>query len=253
MKSLLPMVAEALLVPPGVCLLLGVGGLLALALRRRRTGAALVAASLLLLWAASTPALARWLLRTLEQQPAPRVAKPPGAIVVLGGGSYHGAPEYGGDTVGSLTLERVRYGARLARATGLPLLVTGGDPLGAGDSEAAQMKAVLKLEFGVPVRWTEASSRTTRENALATAVLLRAQGVDCVRLVTHAWHMPRARLVFEAAGLAVHPAPTVFTLPLPEAARALQWLPDAEALRGSRLALHEWLGIAWYRLQSAAP
>lgn len=253
MKSLFPVVAEALLVPPGACLLLGAAGLLALGLRRRRTGGILVASSLLLLWAASTPALARWLVGTLEGQAAAPASKPPGAIVVLGGGSYHGAPEYGGDTVGSLTLERVRYGARLARATGLPLLVTGGDPLGAGQSEASQMKAVLQLEFGVPVRWTEDRSRTTHENALATAALLRTRGVDSVRLVTHAWHMPRARLAFEAAGIAVHPAPTVFAVPPPRDAQALQWLPDAEALRGSRVALHEWLGIAWYRLQSATP
>jgi uncharacterized SAM-binding protein YcdF (DUF218 family) len=40
------------------------------------------------------------------------------AIVILGGGVRREAPEYGGATLGGITLERVRYGARLARTTG---------------------------------------------------------------------------------------------------------------------------------------
>ena len=48
------------------------------------------------------------------------------AIVILGGGTRRNAPEYGGDTLGRLTLERVRYGAQVAKLTALPVLVTGG-------------------------------------------------------------------------------------------------------------------------------
>lgn len=250
MKSLLPAVLEALLLPPGSCLALLAAALAAFALRRRRAAVALLTAATALLWAASTPWVASALLATLEREPVPAPAAAAAAIVILGGGSAFDAPEYGGNTVGTLTLERLRYGARLARETGLPLLVTGGDPLGAGDSEARQMKDVLEREFGVSVRWAEASSRTTRENALASAAMLQAEGIRTVRLVTHAWHMPRARRAFEAAGLAVHAAPTMFTQPPPAGAALLRWLPGAEALRGTRIALHEWLGRAWYRLQS---
>lgn len=253
MKSLLPVVIEALVLPPGACLVLLLGALGALALGRRRTGFVLAGTATALLLAAATPITASALLGALEREPAPAPAAPARAIVILGGGSYFDAPEYGGHTVGSLTLERLRYGARLARESGLPVLVTGGDPLGGGGSEAGQMKAVLEKEFGITVRWAEGASRTTRENATASAALLRAEGIGAVQLVTHAWHMPRARRVFEAAGLQVHAAPTVFTRPLPEHARMLHWLPDADALRGTRIALHEWLGRAWYRLQSAAP
>ena len=48
------------------------------------------------------------------------------AVVVLGGGLRRDALEYGGDTLGTFTLERVRYGAHVAKRTGLPVLVTGG-------------------------------------------------------------------------------------------------------------------------------
>ena len=43
-----------------------------------------------------------------------------GAIVILSGGLRDYAPEYGGPTVNRVTLERVRYGARLARQSGEP-------------------------------------------------------------------------------------------------------------------------------------
>lgn len=83
------------------------------------------------------------------------------AIVILGGGVRRHAPEFGGETLGRLTLERVRYGARVARETRLPLLVTGGALFG-GSTEAALMKRALEEEFNVAVRWTEERSRDTR-------------------------------------------------------------------------------------------
>jgi uncharacterized SAM-binding protein YcdF (DUF218 family) len=84
------------------------------------------------------------------------LAAAPGAqaIVILGGGVRHEALEYGGHTLGRLTLERTRYGARVAKQTGLPVLVSGGAPSG-GIAEAEVMRAALAEEFGVPVRWVE--------------------------------------------------------------------------------------------------
>jgi hypothetical protein len=47
-------------------------------------------------------------------------ARNPDAIVILGGGVRSEAIEYGGETLGRLTPERVRYGAHLTRQTGPP-------------------------------------------------------------------------------------------------------------------------------------
>ena len=60
------------------------------------------------------------------------------AIVVLGGGLYFDTPEYGGDTVGGSTLERLRYAATIARKTNLPVLVTGGAGWAGGSPVAAR-------------------------------------------------------------------------------------------------------------------
>jgi uncharacterized SAM-binding protein YcdF (DUF218 family) len=137
-------------------------------------------------------------------------------------------------------LFRSRYGARLARATGLPVAVAGGAPTG-GTPEAETMRETLVADFGVTPRWMETTSRDTAENAALLAPTLKAAGVTHITLVTHAWHMRRAEDAFARQGLSVLPAPTRYTPPF--YGDLLQWLPDATAMRNSMLAMHEWLGL----------
>ncbi|RKZ35880.1 MAG: YdcF family protein, partial [Gammaproteobacteria bacterium] len=129
----------------------------------------LVVIALVSLYVLSIEPVAHALVNGLETVPVltepDLVRQQPQAIVVLGGGRYSDAPEYGGDTVARGTLERLRYGARLHRQTGLPLLVTGGRVYGETTAEATLMKSVLTDEFGVGVKWAENESRNTFENA----------------------------------------------------------------------------------------
>lgn len=240
--------AAALLLPPAGPLLLALLGLF-LARLWRRFGLTLATLGVALLWALSTPFVADPLLRLIEPKQPPELAalRNAQAIVVLGGGSYSSAPEYGGDTVGSSTLERLRWAARIHRETGLPLLVTGGTPPGYSSSEAELMKEALARDFQVPVRWAEERAATTRENALFTRDLLAKEGVHRIALVTHASHMARAHRVFEQAGFEVLDAPTAFTTRGPFSALAL--LPNADGLMTSRLLLHEVLGSGWYHVR----
>src|SRR3546814_16880476 len=74
------------------------------------------------------------------------------------------------------------------------------------------------------------------------------RSVHRVYLVSHAGHMPRAMLSFEAAGLEPIPAPTRFLLPGPLIWR--DFLPTVGAMNVTYYAVHEWLGLAWYRLRA---
>ena len=126
----------------------------------------------------------------------------------LRAGEYEAAvSEFGGETATDRSLIRLRHGARLARETQLPVLISGGRPLRAENSEAAVMAGILKNEFGIAVRWREEQSQDTAGNARYSAEILRQAGITRVVLVTQAFHMPRARLLFEAAGVQVVPAP----------------------------------------------
>ncbi len=251
MEILFGYVLKTLAFPPGINLLLLAAGLVVHG-RRRRTAVMLAGTGFLSLWLLAVPAIATALAGLVEAAAAPvadRASGAPQAIVVLGGGRRADAPEFGGDTVSSATLERLRYGAILARRTGLPVLVTGGRVFGRGPAEADLMAGVLDEEFGVPVRWRETASRNTAGNALESARLLEAEGVRRILLVTHALHMPRAVRAFAAAGLEPLAAPTGGVGTGTRAATVLDWLPDAGALALSRDALHEVVGMLWYRLR----
>ncbi len=238
------------LMPPLSFLVVLVIGIILL-YRGHKFAKPIIVAASALLWITSTPYFAEGGLHLLEAQTtALHTAKQNAdAIVILGGGTYFRAPEYNQqDTISGATLIRLRYGAKLHRETGMPILVTGGRPVGNQLSEAQQMKATLEQEFQIPVRWTEDNSDNTFENALNSFKTLQNQGIQKIYLVTHAWHMPRSSKVFRNAGFDVIEAPTSFTTRYQ--INALAFLPNAASLHGSKLFFHEIVGSIWYWTKS---
>ncbi|MBF7730918.1 YdcF family protein [Pseudomonas sp. N040] len=243
---------KQLLLPPSGLLLLLLAGWV---LRRRYPGLArgCFIGGLAGLWLMSLPVAVEWTARALEQEPPlvasgwAQLAERAQVIVVLGGGREMADPAWGGEQPSLLSLERLRYAARLARASDLPLLTSGGLHFGAPPSEAALLAQVLQRDYGLVVRWQEGRSRTTAENAREVARLLQAEGISRVVLVTQAWHMPRARRSFEQVGLQVLPAPFGY-LGVPNGRPLGGWLPEARAFWQSSLLLNEALGQLAYRL-----
>ena len=244
----------ALILPPLAPLLLALVGWL-LAVKRKRCGLALVLFALTLLWLLSCHGTAVWLSRSVLPQFAPLATgqlttDKVQAIVVLGGGVLPLAPEYGQAQPRAETAARLRYGLWLARQSGLPVAFTGGLGWAAHgsqtESEAEVARRVAQRDYGVTLRWLEADSRDTAENARLQAPVLKRDGVQRIALVTNAWHMPRAVAAFEKTGLVVLAAPMGFVLPGEHP--LLEWLPSAQGLLASRQVLREWLGIAVARV-----
>lgn len=242
-------VLAALVKPPGLFAVL----MLATALTARRRpglarGLGLVGAALVLVL--SSGRVSDALLDSLSHYPPVDAGQMRDlqAIVILGGGAQRDLADYGGGTVTSLALERLRYGAHLARESDLPVLVTDGAL--DGHRPGAQYMAQALLDWGVRARWVEGHARTTYDNARYAWDMLAPEGIDRVALVSHGWHLPRAVAVFERAGFQVVPAPTL--VPASRTYTALDWLPSATGLERSMLALHEYVGRAWYRLRHAA-
>ena len=242
----LPWYAKQLLLPPADLLLLALFGLLVLRWRPR-LGRACVVLALVGLYLLSTPAVANWLLRGVQAgAPLVELDADADAIVVLSAGAYGYALEFGGDTTSATTLERLRYAVRLHRRSGAPLLVTGGRGYGRHPPIGALMAEALMDSFGIAARWVETEAANTYQNAVNSAAILHPLGVTRVYLVTHAWHMRRAIAAFEALGFDVVPAPTRIAPPLAFSPPA--FVPNAGSLGGSAIAIHEWIGLAWYRL-----
>ncbi len=173
--------------------------------------------------------LGRWLGAPLRQDsdllPAP-------AIVVLGAGIRStGVPS-------PTTCARVRHGVGLLQAGFADLLVLSGGARRPGRPPVARAMAVLARDLGVPENrliLEDGSSRTS-ENAAMVVALLRERQIDRVLLVTTDLHMCRARRCFERHGIRIHPAP---------APAAVDEAPGRASLVAQ--ALHEWVGLAYYR------
>lgn len=248
---LLKKLLAALLLPPGLWLLCILLGLLCLR-RRPRLGSFLAWGGLLLAWLMSTSAFVNLIVAPLEAIPVlqERDLTRAEAIVILGAGAYREMPEYGGSAVPSrLALERLRYGARLARQSGLPVLVSG---------ESGPMADALQRDFGITPRWLEGRSLDTQDNAANTLRILSAAGVKRLVLVTHAIHMRRALAEFAQAGsgIEVIPAPLGFLsrqrqeIPQPT---FLDFLPGPTAAYNAWYASHEWVGLLALRLRQLFP
>lgn len=250
------MLIKSLLLPPGGPLLMSLLGAL-LWRWHPRPGLTLLLTGTVLGYLCSIPFTASLLNRSLQIYPplteqvlsSPR----PEAIVVLGGGLHADAPEYGNSpTVHPRTLGRVRYAAWLARQTGLPALTSGGrgsrakaeDP-----AEADLMKAMLEQELGIGVVMAETASRNTWENAVNCAAILHERHIQTLLLVSNAVHLPRAVAAFQAQGLRVIPAPTLFFNEQLEPLDPQSWLPSVAAIAEIHYGGYEWLGRLWYAVR----
>lgn len=247
----------ALALPPLSLLLLMLAG--AWWLRRRpRLGWSLLLGSALVQIALWTPAGAE-ALATLLLDPPPALSRPaqllerPPArgrqlILVLGGGRTE-APEYGQVTLNALSLQRLRYGIRISRQTGIALAFSGGKAPGLdGPSEGELARSIAQHEFRHPLRWAEDASRNTRENALLTVRLLRDEDIGRLILVTHDLHVPRAMRNFERARDTAGLSFEIVAAPVNARKRGADWdwgdfLPSPLAITRSRYVLHEWLGL----------
>jgi uncharacterized SAM-binding protein YcdF (DUF218 family) len=242
-------ILTTLALPPAAPLLLALLGWL-LALRKKAAGLALVFVAFAMLWLLSCHAVAVWLAQNILPQYAPlsvAALKASGAqaIVVLGGGVHPVAPEYGEPQASAAAAMRLRYGAWLARQSGLPVAFAGGQGWGAAStqtlSEGEVARRAALWDYGLTLKWIDNQSRDTAESARLLRPLLQKDSIQQIVLVTHATHMPRSLRAFERAGFTVTAAPMAFTLPSRNG--LLEWLPSSDGLDSSRVVLKEWLAL----------
>jgi uncharacterized SAM-binding protein YcdF (DUF218 family) len=255
MTLFLGKLGTALVLPLSAALALMALALLALALGRRLACGLALAAAIATLWASSTPVVADRLVAPLERaHAAPPLASlaPADAILLLGGAIKPALPPREFPELVEAS-DRVLHAARLFRAGKAPFVLVSGGRLPwhtAGPDEAETLGELL-LFFGVPREAivSESESANTRENCLHSKPLLEARGARDVLLVTSALHMRRALATCATAGLAVRAAPTDFQVADGQPRSALDFLPDAESLMLTHLALRERLGFQVYRLR----
>jgi uncharacterized SAM-binding protein YcdF (DUF218 family) len=245
-----------LFIPPGLFVVMGITATVLFLIKRQRASFALFCVSIALLYALSITPVHDSLLLPLEKQYGPLRAresmeKNPEYIVVLGGGLSGGGPDSGElhrAELSNTAYKRLGHAFVIHRLTGLPIIITGGRvyPQQKKEPEATVAKRAL-MEFGTDPSLiiTETRSRNTWENA---RYVKEMTGGPVIILVTSAFHMPRSVLSFEAYGIEAVPAPTDFRVDQTERTFT-DYLPSMGRLYNCSTALHEHIGLLYYRLK----
>lgn len=195
-----------------------------------------------------TPLAANALVGAIESraQPRPADCRDLQAVVFLSGGVRR-APSSGSD-VAALTSDTVARVLGLAQhegREGLPMVVSGGGPHSVAESDVI---ASLMHRLGIASEnvQLESGSQTTWDSAFAVRRLLPASTTR-IALASSALHLPRAMLVFRAAGFSVCPWPLRARYQEPRGPWAL-W-PQSSALTKTEAAWHELGGLLWYQVR----
>jgi uncharacterized SAM-binding protein YcdF (DUF218 family) len=209
-------------------------------------------------------ALAAWtslgalILSPLEerfQRPSPPPAKVDG-IVVLGGGLEgainlaRGGYELnsGGDRfVETAVLARRYPEARIVVSGGVGTLLL------EGESDAMSAQRLLTALGVDPERLIlEAKSRNTYENAVFTSRMVKPKPGETWLLVTSAFHMPRAKALFDKAGFPMVPWPVDYRT---SGREGISLFADnsVDALSNTTTAMREWIGLFAYWLAGRIP
>ncbi len=234
-----------------VLLALIVSGLAFARMRRKRMAGALLVTALLLVFMTGSGLIPRLLLAPLQNGWQVQFSDwgQRNVIVLLGSGASvtdKGHIEPGSFAYGRIVRTVELYRACKAGGAVCRIEISGGDAAHLG-TPLARVYAHELQRLGIPSgdMLLETRSMNTRQNAQFSVPLLHAFDPDRIVLVTSAMHMPRARRSFEHYGLKVHPVRAGY-LRVPRV-----YLPKAWNLALTDLALHEYLGMAYYRLRWA--
>ncbi len=244
---------------PPVLILLGMAAALVLAARKKwKWTVRILVLTLLGYYLLSIEPVAYLLVRSLESSvpgAASGGAEPVAILVLAGGHKREGGARPFAELAGP-SWRRLWRGIEIYRERDgkIPVIFAGGsgDPFDPSPGQA-RLSRSYALAAGVPPEdfWIEETSRNTFENAREAKAILEREfpGDDPPRviLVTSSTHMLRSVLVARKAGLDPVPAPADYPIGrVPHS--PLAFYPSPEIFLVSTRCLHEWLGIAAYRL-----
>jgi uncharacterized SAM-binding protein YcdF (DUF218 family) len=236
--------------PLNLTIFLLLAGLVAAMIGRRRLAVTGSVLAFLILGLSAWTSLGAMMLNPLEE----RFARPPlpekvDGIVVLGGG-FEGAINLarGGYELNSGGDRMVETAILARRFPTARVVVSGGtgELFLEGEGDAATAPRLLTA-FGVTADRLilENKSRNTYENAVFTKELVTSKPGETWLLVTSAFHMPRAKALFDKAGFATIPWPVDYRTTGREGIGLFRDNP-ADSLQVTTMAIREWIGLFAY-------
>ena len=235
------------LLPPGIFIILIMLSGVWLLLRKNRKAGIVNITIAFLMWLLTISPVSNGMLWSLESKFSIPENPKGDVIILLGGGVYDKVPDLSGNGTPSETmLSRILTAVRLHNRMQIPIIVSTGKVYKHKAAEAPIVKRFL-VDLGIPANEIiiEDKSRDTLENAKFTKDICLESGFSKPILVTSAYHMKRAFMLFERAGLGVLPFPAGFRSFDDRQYGWNDYLPGGfgEASR----AIKEYLGLLFYR------
>ncbi|MBB1472223.1 YdcF family protein [Luteimonas sp. MC1782] len=253
MKSL-----SLLAYPLGLGLLLSAAALVLCRIGLQRSGSIVLGSSILVMWVFSMPVVADHMVAALERGwPDVRVEALPeaDAVLVLGGAFGTGNGRFLYPSAGG-AVDRYWHAARIYRAGRAPRVILSGgrQPHRTGGLTEAGAGAMFLADMGVPreAMILEARALTTRGHAEELGPLLAEHGIGSLLVVTSAAHMRRSMATLSGLDVTLVPVATGFSVSGESGFRVRRLLPSASALSRSTWAIHEHIGLAYYRIRGWA-
>jgi uncharacterized SAM-binding protein YcdF (DUF218 family) len=238
------------LLPPGIFILvLMTLGLLLIFVKNRRTGVANIAIAIAF-WVACTAPFSNYLMENLESKyRIPDMVKGD-VIILLGGGIIDAVPDFSGNGVPANEMgARILTAVRLQRKLAIPIIISGGK---IGDKSSAEAPIVKRFLIDLGIKESkiilEEKSRDTYENAAFTKIICDEYAFKNPILITSAYHLVRSVESFKKAGLTAVPYPANYYALNHGEYGLLDFLPSAGSMLIASSALHEYIGLVFYRL-----
>ena len=142
-------------------------------------------------------------------------------------------------------------GIALMKAGNAPNLIFTGakKPWGKSSRTEGAVLTDYAIQYGIPSNQIFVSGLVTNTADEAAAVKKMALGNNII-LVTSAFHMPRAQMLFKSEGFKVIPSPVDFKLLTDHSLTIMDYLPNAHSLAKTELGMRELIGRLFYRIKS---
>lgn len=237
-------ILQDIVAPSNFIVSLSVAGIILLLFKRSRKSAVfIIGISIAFYMILGTGIISMWLLGTLEHRYRPLESteglQDVKKVVILAGYAERQPSLPLSSEVNFASAYRLLEGLRIVHA--LPntdILISGGGEVPGIMKEL--LAAMGLVEQRIVIDNKSGSTHESAEN------VKRLIGGEKFILVTSAGHMPRAMAAFRKAGMSPIPAPTNY-MSVKER-RFMDYLPSPHHLVYADLAVHEYLGMAWYRL-----
>ena len=166
-------------------------------------------------------------------------------IILLGGGSLAGVPDFDGTgQLGLAASHRFLTAVRIQKALHIPILLSGGVVFAGDANEAAiEKRMLLSLEVEEKDIISDEKSRNTAENARFARELCDALGWHPPSVVTSGFHLARAIGFFTREGMNVTPYPCDYRTTDTYRLSLFSFIPQSIVLFDSCLAIKEYVGM----------